>query len=373
LRILLISYDVARRGGIERLTLQVREALEAGHHRVDLLCPSRLGSGTLGRWLGRGRFLLALAFLLPQAEVVLCMHALLLAPLRWLAPLGGLSRRGRGPAGGRRCLCWLHGLEVWGEALSGVEADLRHCDRLIASSHFTAARVLEQGGPWPATVVVHPMADLVDARRTPSPLPASPRLLTVARMDGKERYKGHRTVLAALEMLRERGHLAGDLEWRVVGDGNDRSDLEQECEARGLTPWVRFLGGLDDEELETELRRCSLLLLPSAYQSGRLGRAGGEGFGIVYLEAAQAGRASIACREGGQSDLIVEGRTGWLIDPDPKALADCLEAVLADPEGLAEAGEQARQRALASFGAERFKAALLRAIVPVPVSAQPPP
>jgi glycosyltransferase involved in cell wall biosynthesis len=358
--ILLISYDVRRRGGIERLTLQVKAALESRGERVQLLCPRSLGGGGAGRWLGRARFLLALAFWLPQASTVLSMHALLLPPLRWLEPFAAL------PGPGRRCgrprrFCWLHGIEVWGEALAPVSIDLQRCDGLIASSRFTRERVLEKAGPWPPAAVVHPSADLIKAHQPPDPLPPAPRLLTVSRMVRNERYKGHRLVLAALEILSERGLLPADLLWLVVGDGDDRQALEQETLRRGLGAWVRFLGGVDDQELVRQLRQCSLLLLPSAYSAGQ-GRAEGEGFGIVYLEAALAGRASIGCRLGGQSDLIVDGETGWLVDPDPEALAACLAQGLADRGSLERAGDRARQRALADFGPERFATQLRAAL-----------
>lgn len=360
--ILLISYDVSRRGGIERLTLQVRDALQNHGERVLLLCPRPLGVGATGRWLGRARFLLALAFWLPQATTVLSMHALLLPALRWLGPVSVLGALGRGRSGGPRRFCWLHGIEVWGSALETVAADLKRCDGLIASSRFTRDRVLEQPGPWPPALVVHPRADLVAADQPPAPLPSAPRLLSVARLVRQERYKGHRLVLRALELLRGRGLLPADLLWLVVGEGDDREALEQETLRRGLGTWVRFLGGVDDQELLRQLQQCSLLLLPSAYSAGRGGRAEGEGFGIVYLEAALAGRASIGCRLGGQSDLIVDGETGWLIDPDPEALAACLAQCLADPRILAEAGERARRRALAGFGPERFAAQLRAAL-----------
>lgn len=358
--ILITSYDVRRRGGIERLTLQVKAALESRGHRVLLLCPRAIGRGGAGRWLGRARFLLALAFWLPQATTVLSMHALLLPALRWLEPFAALRSPGR-RSGRPRRFCWLHGIEVWGEALAPVSADLQRCDGLIASSRFTRERVLEKAGPWPPAVVVHPSADLIAAERPPEPLPPAPRLLTVSRMVRNERYKGHRLVLSALVLLRERGLLPPDLLWLVVGDGDDRQALEEETHQRGLGPWVRFLGGVDDRELERQLRHCSLLLLPSAYSAGR-GRAEGEGFGIVYLEAALAGRSAIGCRLGGQSDLIVDGESGWLIDPDPEALAACLARCLADPEALERAGQRARQRALAHFGPERFAGQLLTAL-----------
>jgi phosphatidylinositol alpha-1,6-mannosyltransferase len=263
------------------------------------------------------------------------MHALLLAPLRWLAPLMAVAGLVSGTVRRQRHFCWLHGIEVWGDALGPVGADLKRCDGLIASSRFSRDRV---------------------------PFPSAPILLTVARMVREERYKGHRLVLAALEILRQRQLLPANLRWQVIGDGDDRGALEEETHAKGLAPWVQFLGGVDDWELEHQLRHCSLLVLPSAYAAVPGSRAEGEGFGIVYLEAAQAGRASIGCRQGGQSDLIVDHTTGWLIDPDPEALANCLTGVFADPETLSRCGERARQRALACFGKDRFSDSLLAAL-----------
>jgi glycosyltransferase involved in cell wall biosynthesis len=364
LRILLLSYDVSRRGGIERLTLQVREALNQHGVLVTLLCPRPRGPGLLGRWLGRLGFLLALGFWLPRCHTVVSMHALLLPPLRWLEPLRWLA----GPWGRRarrqRRLCWLHGIEVWGDALPGVRDDLCRCDGLLASSRFTRDRVLERPGRWPPIRVVHPMANLMGEEAPLTPPPWPPVLLTVSRMASNERYKGHRLVLAALALLRSRGQLPAGLRWHVVGEGDDRPALERECAALGLQPWVRFLGGLGDGELVDALRGCSLLLLPSAYAARPGCRAEGEGFGIVYLEAAWAGRPSIGCREGGQSDLILDGETGWLIEPDPAALAELLAAVLARPHTLASTGARARARAEAHFDLERFASELRRAILP---------
>jgi phosphatidylinositol alpha-1,6-mannosyltransferase len=353
--ILLLSFDVRRRGGIERLTLQVQHSLESQGQQVVLLCPQRLGPGLAGRWLGRSWFLLRLAWWLPRATQVLSMHALLLRPvlaLRWLRPA-------------RQSLwAWIHGIEVWGAALQPVASQLRRCEGLMASSTFTRDQLLARPGLWPAVRVVHPMANLIDGREPPTPLPQGLRLLTVARLAANERYKGHRLVLAALAQLRANQALPPDLRWRVVGNGDDLPALQQECRAMGLEPWVQFLGSLSDTALRDELNGCSLLLMPSAYGVAANGQASGEGFGIVYLEAAQARRASIACRAGGQTDLIVDRRTGWLIDPDPSQLAALLRQLL-QPEGheqLSQAGQGAWERAGAQFDAGTFNRALAAAL-----------
>ena len=351
--ILLISYDVRRRGGIERLSLQVQACLKQQREAVLLLCPKDLGPSGLGRQLGRLWFLVQLTWWLPQATQVLSMHALLLRPLRWLGPLRPQRQR---------LHCWLHGIEVWGAALQVVRADLMDCTGLIASSTFTRDRVLKQPGSWPPIAVVQPMADLVDASTTPAPLPAGLRLLTVARLDAGERYKGHRLVLQALELLLHRDGLPEDWQWRIVGEGNDRLALERESERLGLSPWVRFLGGLSDGELRQELQGCSLLLMPSAYGIEADGRACGEGFGIVYLEAAQAGRASIACYQGGQTDLIEDRLSGWLIEPRAEELAALLLELATNPEELAHTGAAAHARALSYFSRDDFQSRLLASL-----------
>lgn len=351
--ILLLSFDVRRQGGIERLTLQVQRNLNEHGERVVLLCPKRLGPGAMGRQLGRLRFLLSLTWWLPQAKQVLCMHALLLRPVLYLERLRPKQQL---------LHCWLHGIEVWGAALDGVRSDLQRCTGLIASSSFTRARVQEKPGSWPTIAVVQPMADLIDASETPTPLPPGLRLLTVARLDAAERYKGHSLVLQALELLHVGKVLPPNWQWRVVGEGSARQSLERETERLGLDPWVSFLGGLSDVELRRELRGCSLLLMPSAYRVEKNGRACGEGFGIVYLEAAQAGRASIACREGGQTDLILDRHNGWLIDPTPDCLAALLQELSAAPELLNQAGDAARTRARSCFSADCFNSRLLTSL-----------
>ncbi len=60
-----------------------------------------------------------------------------------------------------------------------------------------------------------------------------------------------------------------------------------------------------------------------------------EGLGIVVQEAMHAGLPIVATNNGGQIDLIQEGRNGLLIDPgSPAALANAIRTIQADP-GLA--------------------------------------
>ena len=75
--------------------------------------------------------------------------------------------------------------------------------------------------------------------------------------------------------------------------------------------------------------------------------AGGEGFGMVYLEASARGVPVIAGRAGGAVDAVDDGVTGYLIDPEsPEEVADAVLRVLTDDD---------RARALGQAGIEWSK------------------
>ena len=353
--ILLISFDVKRRGGIERLTQDVAKILQK-EREVRLLYPRRLGSSSVGRLCGRIRFMVELAYWLRRADLVLSMHSLLLKPVKWVRWVSLLQKKEQA------LVCWLHGVEVWGKDLAGVKGNLEECTRLIASSTFTRDTVLSESGTWPQISVVQPMADLIDAKEKPADFPEHLCLLTVSRLDASERYKGHRYIMQALSQLKKYGVLPKGIEWRVVGDGSDRKHLERECEKLDLLDCVSFLGGLSDADLKNELRSCSVFLMPSQYSVDEAGRSCGEGFGIVYLEAAQAGRASIACMKGGQTDVVLDKTTGWLIDSDVKSLADLLIDLDKNPEKLRKFGNAAHTRAIKEFSESRFKKKLIEGL-----------
>lgn len=206
------------------------------------------------------------------------------------------------------------------------------------------------------------MADLINPATPPTPLPTNLTLLTVARMSRAESYKGHWLIVEALDALNRCGELQSGLLWEVVGEGDERPELMQRVAELGLEPWVQFHGPLSDKELRAAFARSSIFLMPSFFSINDRGEASGEGFGIVYLEAALAGRASIACEEGGQSDLIRHGETGWLIPPESKALVRVLHELIQTPSLAKQRGLQARTHALEHFSAQRFNRQLQEAL-----------
>ena len=82
-----------------------------------------------------------------------------------------------------------------------------------------------------------------------------------------------------------------------------------------------------------------------------------EGFGVVTIEAKQAGIPSVVFPTGALPELIEHGRDGWVCRAvTAEALADGVAYFLSDPERLARAARAARD-SLARFSRDRFAVA----------------
>jgi alpha-maltose-1-phosphate synthase len=97
-----------------------------------------------------------------------------------------------------------------------------------------------------------------------------------------------------------------------------------------------------------------------------------EPLGIVNLEAMACGTAVVASRTGGIPEVVADGVTGLLVEPDDeRQLADALNALVGDPVRAAAMGQAGRDRAVAEFGWDTVAAqtAALYAKVIEPASA----
>lgn len=215
-------------------------------------------------------------------------------------------------------------------------AAVRRADATIAVSAYTRGMALAAGAAPERVSVIHPGVDLPPA--APAARDERPTLLTVATL--LFRYKGHDVVTRALPLIRAR---VPDVRWVVVGDGPFRPAIENAVEAYGLGESVELLGRVDDAERDEWLDRAGVFCMPSRLPADGLG---GEGFGIVYLEAAAHGMPSIGGNVAGALDAVVDGETGLLVDPtDHLALAAAATQLLADPERAREMGAAARRYA----------------------------
>ncbi len=140
------------------------------------------------------------------------------------------------------------------------------------------------------------------------------------------RYKGHRHLLDAAALLRDRG-LPCTL--ALVGEGPERVAIRERAAALGID--VRLLGSRTD--VAGLLAAADVVVLPSFT----------EGLSNAVMEAMAAGRPIVATAVGGTPELLADGR-GLLVAPaDPTGLATAIAALLRDPARAALMGARARQ------------------------------
>jgi glycosyltransferase involved in cell wall biosynthesis len=142
-----------------------------------------------------------------------------------------------------------------------------------------------------------------------------------------------------------------DVDYLIVGDGDDRPRLEHLSRELGFTDRVQFLGEYDwlSPELLALYAGCEALVLPSQ----------GEGFGLVFLEAMAFGKPVVGGAHGGTPDFVKDGVTG-LLTPygDVAVLADLLGRLLSDERLRSAIGGRARESVRTQYLFEHFHARL---------------
>jgi glycosyltransferase involved in cell wall biosynthesis len=176
-------------------------------------------------------------------------------------------------------------------------------------------------------------------------------LLLVARMDATEMEKGHDAVIRALPRLRLR---FPDVQAVFPGPGSGRDILASLARELNVADAVFFPGFVTTERLEQLYLRSYAFVMPSRQ----------EGFGLVYLEAMNFGKACLGCRDDGAEEVIVHEETGLLIDDqsDMNKLAGALERLLINPDWTRRLGQNGFLRLHTHFTSakhqERVRAAI---------------
>ena len=154
------------------------------------------------------------------------------------------------------------------------------------------------------------------------------------------RLKGFDTVIKALGIL---GAQKLDAHLAIVGEGPEREALVALSRELGLEKRVHFLG--DRSDVGAILRDAADVVAVGSHI---------ESFGLVAAEAGAAGRAVVATRVGGMTEVIQDTTTGLLVaSGDPTAFGAALSRLARDPALRAALGRAGRAHVLASFTAQR--------------------
>jgi phosphatidylinositol alpha-1,6-mannosyltransferase len=280
-------------------------------------------------------------------------------------------------------VCYVHGEEM---SVATSSRELRCLTRrvlsgaqfVVANSHNTESVLRAEWGLEPASIrLLYPgvdtqlfrPADRDHHERDRLGWGERPVVLTVGRL---QKRKGHDVMIRALGRVRA---VLPDVLFAVVGDGEERNQLQRLTAAEGLTGHIQFLGALPDWSLVKCYQQCDLFALPNR-QVGR----DFEGFGMVLLEAQACGKPVLAGASGGTAETMHIGETGVVVPCDaPDTLAAQVTELLADRKRLERMGRAARRWVVENFdwaplsrqAAELFTDPVARRASPPPQEAIP--
>ncbi len=214
--------------------------------------------------------------------------------------------------------------------------NLRHLSKLAGSRHAGKLRRLYNGIDLKR---FHPSK----ARHTQN------HFLAVGRLVEK---KGFAYLIEACRYLEGRGH---HFRCTIIGDGPQREALSRQIKDTGLANVVSLVGEKSQQQVMSAMENACAFILPCVVSS----TGDRDGLPTVLLEAMAMGLPTISTRVAGIPEIIDNGKTGILVNPESAGeLCEAMEGLLLNPELQLQMGSAGRQKAERDFDLRKSVATL---------------
>ena len=211
-------------------------------------------------------------------------------------------------------ICLIHSKEINHKKNSFINKRLvkilNNCHTVVANSNFTKNLAISVGVDENKIKVINPGVfpiEKIDEKIYKSIKKKlegkNPKLITIARFDKR---KNHEKIIMALRNLKE---MYPNIIYICIGQGENIDNLKKLITELKLQNHVMFPNNLTKDEKNSYLKCSDVFVMPSITYKKSV-----EGFGIVYVEAAQFGVPSIGGKDGGASDAIDHDQTGYICD-----------------------------------------------------------
>ena len=211
-------------------------------------------------------------------------------------------------------LTFIHGIEVWRPLRWRHRCALRNSDYVISNSRFTAKKA-NIFNPWLGGVhcchlgIKHgEEGDSESSEEINRLAPTRHDILIASRMVKGQCEKGHRVLIAAMEPVVA---AIPDARLIIAGTGDDLATYRDLAGQSRVANRIHFTGFVSSSALRALYRRVGVFAMPSRQ----------EGFGLVYAEAMAAGLPCVASTFDASSEVVLDGRTGLVVDPSDKSAA----------------------------------------------------
>ena len=360
--ILVITWNFPpRRGGMEQLLASLCNGLSK-NHRLFVITSYAGSSYERETGIFRPRWPGLFAFL----SYALCKGALLLRCQRDISVVFGgsvlvtplvlfLARIFR-----RKAIVQAHGLDVvYSRSIYQFLCVrwLKFCERVIANSGYTASLVEQKDVGPDRITVIPPGVDLeafgrpvnAEAIKKEFGLEGKQIILFVGRLARRKGVKGfiENSLPKIIRGLPDACFVVvGDNPKQSLAHRNDvLSEIKGAVAEMKMQDHVYLLGALEDHDVIKLYHACEVVILPAVAVAGDV-----EGFGIVLLEAAAAGKPVVSTRIGGIAEAIEHKASGILVEPeDYRSMSQSIIDLLSDHKVRSEIGEYAQKRVKETF------------------------
>ena len=229
-----------------------------------------------------------------------------------------------------------------------IKKSYQNSFKIAANSTYTKELIINSlGVDNDKITVIHPGIDIYDKFINANTInkinnlinSSGPVLVTLARL---EHRKGHIVILEALSRLISK---YPNLLYFIAGDGNFKKTIKNKVSELGLKNNVKFLGWITEPEKSVLLKNTDLFLM-----TPHLEKESVEGFGMVFIDAAFHGIATLGTDNGGISDAIINGKTGLIAKTsDLNDITSKIDELLSDKTKRIKLGLAGQKNAYARF------------------------
>lgn len=349
-------YTFSLTGGIEKVSRNFMQALNQLGSSISSKTFSlydqnkdfdpRYGAAQTYQAFAGNKFLFLLKSLIQakRTDIIVLSHINLLA-IAWL--VAKIYRN-------KRIVLMAHGIEVWRNLSAWKVNFMKQQVEFWAVSQYTKNQlVVKHGIDQHKIYVLHnclsPFFNPNKLGTDTSQLANKHQLnvgtkviFTLNRLSSSEKYKGYDKVIAALAQLKK---TRSDFVYLLAGkaDSMEEERIKSLIHQHQLEREVQLVGYVDDNDIDTYFALCDLFIMPSK----------GEGFGIVFIEAAAAGCQVIGGGVDGSVDALLNGELGQLVNPDDEqSIINALQYALDTPNHNRKTQQE---KTLASFSFEQYR------------------
>jgi glycosyltransferase involved in cell wall biosynthesis len=228
-------------------------------------------------------------------------------------------------------------VKLWEECLPYEQATLKDATMVFTMSEHVSRSLMEHYGIKEERILKVNGGCNIPAIQSEDPNRYERQNILFIGVDWER--KGGPELLAAFRLVKKRHPLAMLI---IVGSSPKVNE-----------PGVQVVGKVPQAQTAEILSQSTIFCMPSLR----------EPFGIAYLEAMRAGLPVIASNLGAAPDFILEGQTGYKVDPqDIETMADRIEELISDPEKCRRMGQAGRELVESQYTWQRTQQRMWQAI-----------